>query len=165
MKNALLILLIIFLPLFAQEDCPFCSERIQNQEVYRGQYWKVIVDYKPLLSGHLLIIPLAHRLTLHDLSREEFDELYDIEKKVHCALQARYGHDIEDFQYEKNGPTLQSVHHLHIHVLPIQKEKMQSWWNKFWLTSRMLVFPLEKLNNEELAHERQAYKQAFEQCL
>jgi len=165
-KRQFLILLLVLLPLFAQgEDCPFCAEKIQNQQVYQGNYWRVIVDYKPLLPGHLLIIPMAHRLTIHELTREEHAELFDIEKKVHCALQERYGPAIEDFQYEKNGPTLQSVNHLHIHVLPIEKAKMNSWWDKFWFTSRMLVGAPKRLSDEELTHEKQLYQKAFAHCL
>src|SRR6187200_1048322 len=88
------------------KECPFCSQEvIEKQQIYQGNYWRILLDYQPVAQGHLLLVPIQHRLTRHELSYEEHEELYRIEKIAHCIFQHRFGNDIEDLQYEKNGPT------------------------------------------------------------
>lgn len=167
MKSKVLLFLLYFLTIGLvhsnESSCPFCQP-MENQEIFRKTYWRVVADYKPVTQGHLLIIPLAHRLTRHELSFEEHAELYEIEKKIHCMIQERFGKNFEDFQYEKNGPTLQSVNHFHIHVLPIDSEKLASGWQKFLFASRILLTPPSKISDEKLEEERQSYLLAFERC-
>lgn len=166
MKSKILFTLLFFLCgiLVAEENCPFCDASIiDKQEVYRGNFWQVLLDYKPVVSGHLLIVPLEHRLTRHELSREEHDELFDIEKKVHCVFMSRFGKSIEDFQYEKNGPTLQSVHHFHIHVLPIDST-FRSSWKKMVLFTKLFIFPPSPLSDDEREHEKNELIALFQQC-
>ncbi|MGK5595538.1 MAG: HIT family protein [Parachlamydiaceae bacterium] len=150
--------------LFGEEGCPFCNPSIiQDQEVYRGQYWSILLDFKPVVKGHLLIVPIEHHVTRHEISREAHDELFEIEKKIHCVFQTRFGKDIEDFQYEKNGPTLQSVHHFHIHVLPINKN-LKSTYAKVKLLTRLLILPPKKLSIEEKEKEKLLYIDRFKKC-
>lgn len=164
LKLALILLSCCFSLLVGEEGCPFCLKSIiQNQEVYRGQHWHVLLDYRPVVPGHLLIIPIEHHVTRHEMSKEEHDELFDIEKKIHCVLQKRFGNDIEDFQYEKNGPTLQSVHHFHIHVLPISKE-MKSTYEKVKFLTRLLLLPPKKLSLAEKEEEKRLYSSLFNEC-
>lgn len=154
-------LLILFLSTsLLAEDCPFCRpEVIEKQEVYHSCYWRILIDYQPALPGHLLLVPIAHRLTRHDLTNEENQDLIQIEKIVHKALQGRFGNDIEDLQYEKNGPTLQSVNHFHIHVLPITPDQ-GSLWGRMNLALRLFV-PPTKLEASELAKEKATYQSFF----
>lgn len=163
-KNYLIIALLLFSSLFSSSDyhCPFCDNQvIESQLVYKGNYWIVMTNYKPILPGHLLIVPIAHRATRHELSKEEHDELYSIEAKIRQVLQQRFGPQIEDFQHEKNGPTLQSVYHFHIHVLPIDSKKIGTWWSRFLFTSKILVMPATRISDEEQQRELDTYKAAF----
>ncbi|KAF3363196.1 hypothetical protein PHSC3_000210 [Chlamydiales bacterium STE3] len=149
--------------LCGEEFCPFCNEAIlNNQEVYRGTYWRVLVDYKPVVEGHLLIVPIEHHVTRHELSWDEHNELYAIEKKIHCVFKERFGPEIEDFQYEKNGPALQSVNHFHIHVLPIAP-KMKSLLEKIKLVTRLFVFPPKALSNDKRQQEQEFFLNLFGQ--
>lgn len=163
MNRLVFLFLIATLSLFASENnCPFCNpDIISKQQVYESPFWRVLIDFQPTLPGHLLIIPIAHRSNLYELSREEFADLYDVEQKVHRALVNRYGRVIEDLQYEKNGPTLQSVPHFHIHVLPVTKD-LQSMWQKLLLGAKLFLFPSGKLSQNELEQEKKEYVKAFE---
>lgn len=150
--------------LSADDGCPFCDPSIiSKQEVYRGNHWLVLLDYKPVLEGHVLLVPIEHRLTRHELSREEHNELYDIEKMVHCVFLSRFGQNVEDFQYEKNGPTLQSVNHFHIHVIPFEG-KMKSFGEKIRLFSRLFLFPPSALSDEQILFEKSQLQILFKKC-
>jgi diadenosine tetraphosphate (Ap4A) HIT family hydrolase len=142
------------------EECPFCNkEIIQKQEVHRSRYWHILVDYRPILPGHLLLVPIAHRPTRHSLTLEEQIDLYNIEKRVHHAILNHFGALSEDLQFEKNGPTFQSVHHFHIHVLPISKEQ-GSFWGRIQLAWRLFM-PPPQLSDEQLAQEKAQFSLLF----
>lgn len=159
-----LFVLLCYSILYADGECPFCDPAIINrQEVYHGNHWRVLLDYKPVLEGHVLLIPIAHRLTRHELSQEEHNELYEIEKMVHCVFLNRFGPKVEDFQYEKNGPTLQSVNHFHIHVLPFEG-KMKSFGEKIRLFSRLFLFPPSPLSEDQFALEKSQMQTLFKEC-
>lgn len=151
--KTLAFLLFILTSTLSAKECIFCKQEvIDKQQVYQGNHWRILIDYQPVAKGHLLLIPIEHRLTRHELTEEEHDELYKIEKIAHCILQKRFGEDVEDLQYEKNGATLQSVNHFHIHVIPVDKEagsllgRMKLAW--------ALFTPRKKLSDEELEREK-----------
>lgn len=164
MKSKFFFFLLFFAVLSSDEFCPFCDPEIAaKQEVYRGSHWHVLVDYRPVLEGHLLIVPIQHRLTRHELTREEHNELYEIEKKVQCVFTRRFGSEVEDFQYEKNGPTLQSVHHFHIHAIPFDS-KMKSFIKKIGLFAKLFLLPPSKLSHEEALKEQELFRNLFNEC-
>lgn len=156
-----LLLLFFSLTLHAASPCPFCEEKVmQVQQVYQGCHWRVLLDYRPAVRGHLLLIPIVHRLTRHELTWEEHEELFIIEDLVHEAFKRRFGPSIEDLQYEKNGPSLQSVNHFHIHVLPITQE--QGTWLGRWKLGWSLFIPRNKLSEAELEAEKKIFIELFE---
>lgn len=135
------------------DECIFCKQEvIDKQQVYQGDHWRILLDYAPVAKGHLLLVPIEPRLTRHELTKEEHDELYKIEKITHSIFQKRFGPDIEDLQYEKNGTTLQSVHHFHIHVIPVEKDA-NSMMGKMKLAWALFT-PRDKLTDEELEREK-----------
>ena len=116
------------------------------------------ITFAHQLEGHLLIVPIEHRLSRHELTYDEHAELYKIEKIVRCIFQKRIGEGIEDLQYEKNGATLQSVNHFHIHVIPIDKT-VSSFVGKMKL-AWMLFVPKKALTDEELEKEKRESEEA-----
>lgn len=154
------VLLLFFTFALDAVECPFCdSKNLERQQLFQGCYWRILLDYQPALPGHLLLVPIAHRLTRHELTLEEHEELYVIENIVHEALKNRFGTSIENLQYEKNGPTLQSVNHFHIHVLPIAKEQgsLLGRWRLIW----SLFAPRTKLSESELKAEKKLFIEQF----
>lgn len=63
--------------------CPFCQQAIvDNQSVFESESFHVLVDYKPRVKGHLLVIPKRHVVKAHELSEKEWCELSMIIPKV-----------------------------------------------------------------------------------
>lgn len=100
--------------------CLFCREQIvNNQSIFEGQFFNVLLDYAPRVRGHLLVIPKRHIVKVQELSKEEWDELYTVITKI-----AHFFSDcLHTDQYvilEKNGPCpFQEVPHIHFHFLPV----------------------------------------------
>lgn len=57
--------------------------------IYEGRYWLVDHAYPTSLKGWLVIVPRRHVEALHDLSREEFRELADIQYRLAQVMQSR----------------------------------------------------------------------------
>lgn len=141
--------------------CPFCDpEIISKQQVYHSNFWRVLVDHKPIQDGHLLLVPIVHKLTRHELSLEEVIDLYYVEKLVRQVLIDRFGNAIEDLQYEKNGTTLQSVNHFHIHVVPI-REAMSGVLGKIQLAWRLFIYR-PALSQEQIEKEKELFTSLFQ---
>lgn len=148
---------LLFAHVLAAEKCIFCKQEvIDKQQVYQGEHWRILLDYRPVAQGHLLLVPIEHRLTRHELSEEEHAELYKIEQIARRIFVKRFGEKIEDLQYEKNGPTLQSVHHFHIHMIPIE-QGADSLMGKMKLAWALFT-PRARLSDEELERERRESK-------
>jgi diadenosine tetraphosphate (Ap4A) HIT family hydrolase len=92
--------------------CAFCDESvIGKQIVYRGEKASVLATHKPVVRGHLLVIPNRHVETFDGLTEEEFMEIGKLLKKAHGAK--------DYFILQKNGILAgQSVPHVHFHLLP-----------------------------------------------
>lgn len=160
-----LFLLLLFVPfsLIGGTGCPFDagSPVIERQMVYETSYWMVLVDQRPVLPGHLLIVSRRHVTDRHQLTFEEHAELYDVERAVHKALQERYGPDTHDLQYEKNGLKAgQSVNHFHIHVYPMLHRRT-SWFAGMRLIWSVVVAKPRRLTDQQMACEVEAYQEAF----
>ncbi|MCE5315840.1 MAG: HIT family protein [Parachlamydia sp.] len=100
-------------------DCPFCrQELLEKQTAYENSHWRVLVDYAPRVSGHLLAIPKRHAVKAHELTAEEWSALSEVISKVVIVFQSVF----QTRQYmllEKNGRNAgQSVPHVHFHLFP-----------------------------------------------
>jgi histidine triad (HIT) family protein len=77
------------------------------------------LDHRPLLPGHVLVVPRTHYPTLGDLPRDEvgpyFLTIQRIARAVESALRA------DGSFIAANIKISQSVPHLHVHVVPRRK--------------------------------------------
>jgi len=90
------------------EGCPFCEEKFF---VYRGEVASVRHTYKPVVEGHVLVIPNRHVERFEELTPEELEEMGTLVKQFHG--------DGDYLLVQKNGKKAgQSVPHVHIHVIP-----------------------------------------------
>ena len=108
----------------ASKPCLFCvtnpvgEQCTQRQTLFEGIHWRVLMDYKPVTEGHLLIVPKEHRETRHDLTKKENNELFEIQVRIKEIYDRIYP-DCSNMQYEKNGPKAwQHIDHFSIQVIP-----------------------------------------------
>lgn len=83
--------------------------------IYEGTHWVVDHAYPTSLPGWLVILPRRHIEALHELSREEFQELAEIEYKV---VQVMHSDPSVQKEYLMCFSEGEGFHHIHLHIVP-----------------------------------------------
>ena len=103
----------------SEERCSFCAY-LADERPYtileRGSLTALLVTFEPRGIGHVLAIPIEHRVTLLDLRPAEASALMEATIRAARAIQAAF--DPEGIAvWQNNGlPAHQSVPHVHFHV-------------------------------------------------
>ena len=102
-------------------SCRFCQIASHaNYVVMEDNFSVAFLDYRPLFTGHTLLIPKAHYETLEDLPAELmgpfFRNVQLLERAIEQAMQA------EGSFIAINNRVSQSVPHLHVHIVPRRKK-------------------------------------------
>ena len=103
-------------------ECKFCAvarKELETSVVYEDDEVVAFLDHRPLFPGHCLLIPRDHIETLDDLPRERvgpfFETVQRLARAVERAMKA------EGTVVALNNRVIQSVPHLHVHVVPRRK--------------------------------------------
>ena len=88
------------------------------------------LDRRPLLPGHVLLVPRSHVVTLPDLPVSEVGPLFTLARSLTRAVPRATGG--EGAFVAVNNVVSQSVPHLHIHVVPRRKDDRLFSRNLAW---------------------------------
>lgn len=92
------------------------SQRISpGPYIYKGTYWIVDHAYPTTHLGWLVILPKHHIEALHELSREEFQELAEIQYKL---VQVMHMDGAVQKEYMMCFAEGEGFSHVHIHLVP-----------------------------------------------
>ena len=104
------------------KPCKFCAI-ITGAEpsfgVYRDDICAAFLDYRPLMLGHVLLMPLAHYETLADMPDAVTAALGPRIKRLSGAVMAAL--EAEGSFIALNNVVSQSVPHVHFHIVPRRK--------------------------------------------
>ncbi len=99
--------------------CIFCSI-IKGEKpgytLYQNQHTMALLDIFPSATGHTMVIPKKHGVTLLEFSKEELGQIFETVKKLVKALEKAY--NTNAFTIGINHGEEQGVPHLHIHIIP-----------------------------------------------
>lgn len=101
------------------EPCSFCDYLAGTRPytiLERNELTAMLVTYEPRGRGHVLVIPVRHRLTVLDLTRDERNASMAGVVRATAAIVGAF--DPEGVAvWQNNGiPANQSVPHVHFHV-------------------------------------------------
>jgi diadenosine tetraphosphate (Ap4A) HIT family hydrolase len=102
-------------------DCLTCLNLSEERRIspgpfiYKGTYWVVDHAFPTTHPGWLVILPKRHIEALHELTKEEFQELAEIEYKV---IQAMHTDPAIQKEYMMCFAEGEGFQHVHIHVVP-----------------------------------------------
>jgi histidine triad (HIT) family protein len=101
------------------DDCSFC-DYLAGRRPYtileRTALTALLVTYEQRGLGHVLAVPVEHRVTLLDLPPVEADAVMDATVRASRAIAAAYD-PAGIAVWQNNGrPAHQSVPHMHVHV-------------------------------------------------
>jgi histidine triad (HIT) family protein len=93
--------------------------RIHAYFVYQDDRSVAFLDHRPLLPGHVLVLPRTHYETLADLPRDQIGPLFGAVQRIAVAVEQAMRADGSFVAV--NIKISQSVPHLHVHVVPRRK--------------------------------------------
>lgn len=119
---------------------------IPSYKVAENDKFYAFLDINPLAKGHTLVVPKREVDYIFDLEDDELAAMHVFAKGVALAIQ-------KAFPCKKVGEAVigLEVPHVHIHLIPIQKESDMVFSN-----------PKLKLSDEEFAEAAATIRQAWE---
>jgi len=105
----------------------FSTIEVTRQAFYRSSLSYAIVNLKPIVPGHVLVIPTRPVLRLADLDASELSSLMTSVQTVGKVIERVYGADALTIACQDGKAAGQSVPHLHFHLLPrkLQGDRFQ----------------------------------------
>ncbi|KAF8527418.1 HIT-like protein [Hysterangium stoloniferum] len=96
----------------------FSTIDVTRQAFYRSALSYAIVNLKPIVPGHVLVIPTRPVERLADLTQDEVSSLFGTAQKVGNAIESAYKADALTMACQDGKAAGQSIPHVHIHILP-----------------------------------------------
>ncbi|KAH8111851.1 diadenosine 5',5'''-P1,P4-tetraphosphate asymmetrical hydrolase [Phellopilus nigrolimitatus] len=96
----------------------FSTIDVTRQAFYRTPHAYAIVNLKPIVPGHVLVIPTRVAPRLADLSSTEVASLFTSVQHVGRVVERAYGADSLTIACQDGRAAGQSVSHVHVHILP-----------------------------------------------
>lgn len=101
-------------------DCIFCKiikGEIPSHKVYEDDYVIAILDISQVTKGHTLIIPKKHSKNLYELDENLSKDIFKVLPKISNYIKSAFNPIGMNVIINVDKP-LQSVDHLHIHLVP-----------------------------------------------
>ncbi|KAI0662638.1 diadenosine hydrolase [Cubamyces menziesii] len=96
----------------------FSTFDVSRQAFYRARLAAAIVNLKPLVPGHVLVIPTRVVPRLADLKHDELAALMTSVQHVGKVIERVYGADGLTIACQDGKAAGQTVPHVHFHILP-----------------------------------------------
>ena len=102
------------------ENCIFCDYKNDKKGklLFENDLCVCIENIEPILIGSCIIIPKAHRVTVFDLSNDEWEATKQLINRVKIYLDSKYKPDGYNVGWNCGAAGGQDVFHAHLHVIP-----------------------------------------------
>jgi histidine triad (HIT) family protein len=102
--------------------CIFCqivSGKADASRIYQDDLVTAFMDIRPLVQGHVLIIPNVHCSSLADLNDSDGSRMFVIARRIAQAIrQSKLRSEGVNFFLADGAAAGQTVFHSHLHVIP-----------------------------------------------
>jgi histidine triad (HIT) family protein len=102
--------------------CVFCAIVAGDApaiRIYEDDGYLAILDIRPIVRGHVLVIPKVHTVDLTDTPSETLADMMRIGQRIAKAARASALHaDGNNIVVNDGKAAFQSVLHVHLHVAP-----------------------------------------------
>jgi len=102
-------------------SCVFCAivdGTAPSRRLYEDDRTLAFLDIVPLTRGHALVVPKRHAENLLDIDEEDLAAVARTAKRVGAAAMEAFGADGLNLLQTNGAVAMQTVFHLHVHVLP-----------------------------------------------
>ncbi len=100
------------------DECRFCLTKPSRRIMIKGEYGFAAWDRHPASEGHFLVIPYRHFASYFDINDQEREELWRLVEQGRTMCEEKYHPDGYNIGINVGTAAGQSIHHLHIHVIP-----------------------------------------------
>lgn len=101
--------------------CIFCAivaGEAPSRVVHEDERTLAFLDIVPLTRGHALVVPKRHATNLFEIDDEDLAAVSRTAKRVGAAAMEAFGADGLNLLQTNGAVAMQTVFHLHVHVLP-----------------------------------------------
>ncbi len=110
-----------------KDDCRFCtSKKPGRQLIVENEFGFAAYDKHPASNGHFLVIPYRHIASYFDVQDDEREALWTLVAKGKEAVDKEWNPDGYNVGINVGEAAGQSIHHLHIHVIPRYKGDVEN---------------------------------------
>ena len=102
-------------------SCVFCAIVAGDApaiRIYEDDDYLAILDIRPFTRGHTLVMPKKHTVDLTDTPPETLADMLAIGQRIAKAARATELADATNIAINDGRAAFQTVHHIHLHVLP-----------------------------------------------
>ena len=114
--------------------CIFCKISkgdIPSYKVYEDDKYLAFLDISQTTKGHTLLIPKKHFENLLELDTTEYNNMFDIVKKIAKGIKDETNAKGFNILNNCNEAAGQTVMHFHIHIIPRRSNDNVDAWPKF----------------------------------
>ncbi len=116
--------------------CPLCKIN-EDEIIFENEYVYFLQQEQEVLIGSGIIIPKAHRETVFDLTREEWNATFSLLKDVKNHLDNTYKPDGYNIGWNVRKIGGQEIMHAHLHVIPrFKEEPFANRGIRYWLKQK-----------------------------
>jgi diadenosine tetraphosphate (Ap4A) HIT family hydrolase len=110
----------------SHEECRFCVSKPGRELMLESEYGFAAYDRYPASPGHFLVIPHRHFASYFDISDQELPDLWGLVARGKELVEEKYHPDGYNIGINVGHWAGQSIHHLHIHVIPRYKGDVEN---------------------------------------
>jgi len=100
----------------ARKEAPFCS-------VFEDEKVIAFLSINPINVGHTLVVPKKHYENIYEISEDGVAHLYRIVKKIAYAVKKAVSAEGIRIVQNNGEAAGQVIFHLHVHVIPMNKNR------------------------------------------
>ncbi len=105
----------------ADNDCTFCREIVERRNaaiVYEDSDTIAFLDYAPVETGHVLVVPKKHYKNIFDISEDSYVKVHKVARKIAPAICRAVNADAMNIGQNNGTCANQVVMHYHLHLIP-----------------------------------------------
>ncbi|KAG8851234.1 hypothetical protein FRB96_009437 [Tulasnella sp. 330] len=132
----------------------FSKFDVTRQVFFRSGLSYGVVNLKPIVPGHILVVPKRVVARLSDLNPEEISDLFRSVQRIGGVIQMAFKAEALTIALQDGEAAGQSVPHLHVHILPRKWVDFDGQNDK--------VYPALEANEDDLSEGLHAQKQKLD---
>ena len=109
-----------------ENSCRFCTSKPGRRLPIERKFGFAAWDRHPASNGHFLVIPYRHFASYFDIQVDEREDLWNLVAEGKTIVDQKWNPDGYNIGINAGESAGQSIHHLHIHVIPRYKGDVEN---------------------------------------